>query len=90
MRPFQQPSDVNFTRSIPKVASYQGVAQSWQHGKEQIGIACFESGGWKTGLGNRVLKRRTFEFFTFKSIEQLLHQLTPEKVNEDRFWETTP
>ena len=39
---FHQPSDVNFPRSMPKVELYQGVARSWQHGGEQIGIACFE------------------------------------------------
>ena len=31
-RPFQQPSDMNLMRSIPKVDPCKGVARSWRHG----------------------------------------------------------
>ena len=44
MHPFQQPSDVNFTRSISK-GEYQNVVRSWRHGEVQIGIAFYELGG---------------------------------------------
>jgi hypothetical protein len=89
MHPFQQPSDVNFTGSIPK-GEYQKVARSWRHGGQQTGIAFYELGGQKKGFGNRMLKLRIYDMFTFKSIKHLFHRLTPEQVDAGRFWKTTP
>ena len=37
-----------------------------------------------------MLRPKTYDMFTFKSIEHLSHRLTPEKVDADRFLQNGP